>query len=360
MKKLKTTITVLIILLILGTTVIFSREENQKKLVNYIHSFDKSEKAFEIAKSYEKEGVQYLNGRFLEWYGEKLTVSDPDKKVLWTKTFLLENPKMVLNENRVLIYDEQSGSLYLYNGNGETLLEYDLENPIFNVKIWDQGLVAHLKLETEEKLLCYNIEKASWEERSFIDSFPLDYWIGNSNNLMYSQIKLEDGVYSELYEKTAEGIELKAALEDRLILKVVSFKQGYIILTDMGIVKVSSKNEYTSKDYDLVHDILVDGEEIYVLYGDNLEVLNSSLETVHKKTYALSYTKLHRHEKYILLYGEKTVIALFNKQDRAVHTFGSGIKSVSSQFNDLIVTLKSGVYTLRIVDIKTEKLEEKP
>ena len=359
MKNTKTVFITIIILLFLGVALFFSKEENQKKLVHYIYSFDKSEKEFQIVKSYEKENIQYLNGRFLEWNGEKLTVSDASKKVLWTKTFLLENPKLVINENRIVIYDEKSGALYLYNGNGETLLEHDLEMSIFNIKVSDQGIIAHLKLEDGEKLLYYNLEEDKWEEVNFIESFPLDYWINNSNNLMYTQIELEqDHLTSELYEKFADHTELKAELEDRLILKVLSFKQGYIILTEMGIVKIDNKNENISKEYDLVHDILIDGDEIYILYGDNLEVLNSSLETVHKETYALSYTKLHRHEKYILIYGEKNIIALFNKENRAEHAFGTSIQDIKSQFNDLIVTLKSGVYTMRIKDIKLEKLEE--
>lgn len=359
MKKMKMVIIILIILLTLGGTLFFSREENQKKLVHYIYSFDKSDKKFEIVKSYETEGIEYLNGRFLEWDGEKLTVLDSSKKVLWTKTFLLESPKMLLNENRVVIYDQESGMLYLYNGNGETLLEYDLEMPVFNIKVSDSGLIVHLKLEGGEKLLYYNLERKEWEEVNFADTFPLDYWINNSDNLMYTQIELkEDGLISELYEKKVDNIELKANLKDRLILKVLAFKQGYIILTETGIVKINDNGEYFTRDYDLVHDILIDGEEIYFLYGDNLEILNSSLETVHKKTYALSYTKLHRHEKYILLYGEKNIVALFNKEDKAEYAFGTSILNIKSQFNDLIVTLKTGVFTMRIEDIKAEKMEE--
>lgn len=358
MRKTKTVFIILIILLILGTTLAFSREENQKKLVNYIYSFDKSEKEFHIAKSYVKENIEYLNGRFLEWDGEKLTVLDETKKELWTKTFLLDNPIMILNENRIVIYDQESGLVYLYNGNGETLLEYDLEKPIFNIKVWDQGLIAHLKLEDKEKLLYYNLGGDTWQEVSFINSYPLDYWISNSNNLMYSQVELEeDHINSKLYEKLTETTELRVDLKDKLILKAVSFKEGYIILTDTGLVRIDKKNEDLSKDYDLVYDILVDGEELYILYGNSLEVLNSDFQTVYKKTYGLSYTRLHRHEKYILLYGEKNIIALFNKEEKAEHTFGSGIKNIHSQFNDLIVTLKTGVYTMRIKNIEEESEE---
>ncbi|MDY0236829.1 MAG: DUF5711 family protein [Gudongella sp.] len=359
MKNFKLIVTTIIILFFIIIALFFAREENQKKLVNYIYSFDKSEKVFEIVKSYENEGIQYLNGRFLEWDGETLKVSDSTKKELWTKTFLFDNPKMVLNENRIVIYDELSGVVYLYNGNGETLLEHDFEKPIFNIKVWDQGLIAHLKLEDEEKILYYNLERDKWEEVSFIDSFPLDYWINNSNNMMYTQMKFEQNqLFSELFEKLEENTEIRADLQDEIILKTLPFKQGYIILTDMGIVKVSKGNENITRDYDLVHDILIDGEEIYILYGDNLEILDRSLETIYKNTYALSYTKLHRHEKYILLYGDKSIIALFNKEDRAEYTFGSGVKDIRSQFNDLIVTLKTGVYTMRIENIEPEKMEE--
>ena len=231
--------------------------------------------------------------------------------------------------------------------------------PVFNIKVSDSGLIVHLKLEGGEKLLYYNLERKEWEEVNFADTFPLDYWINNSDNLMYTQIELkEDGLISELYEKKVDNTELKANLKDRLILKVLAFKQGYIILTEMGIVKIDDNGDYFTRDYDLVHDILIDGEEIYILYGDNLEILNSSLETVHKKTYALSYTKLHRHEKYILLYGEKNIVALFNIEDKAEYAFGTSILNIKSQFNDLIVTLKTGVFTMRIEDIKAEKMEE--
>lgn len=359
MKKIKTIIIVAIILFILGMTLFFSREENQKNLVHYIYSFDKSEKAFNLVKSYEKEGILYLNGRFVEWNGEKLTLLDPSKKVLWTKTFLVDKPKIVLNENRILIYDENSGILYLYNGNGETLLEYDLKMPVFNVKVSDKGVVVHLKTDDSEKLVYYNGESDKWDEVSFMDSFPLDYWINNSNNLTYSQIDFkEDSLISELYEKSPENTLLKAELKDRLILKVLPFGQGYIILTDLGIVKTRPGSDNLSRDYDLVHDVLIDGDEVYILYGDNLEVLDSDLETLHKKTYPLSYTRLHRHEKYILLYGEKNIIALFNKEAKAEYTFGSSIQSVKSLFNDLIVTLRTGVYTMRIENIEKEKSEE--
>ena len=359
MKKLKTIVFILIILLIVGMTLFFSREENQKKLVNYIYSFDKTQKEFHIGEIYEKEGIYYLNGRFLEWNSEKLTLLDANEKVLWTKTFLFENPKIILNENRIVIYNEETGLLYLYNGNGETLLEEDLQKPIFNIKVSDQGLILHLKLEESEELLNYNFDTNKWDKVSFIDTFPLDYWINNSNNLMYTQVKSKQNhLSSEVYEKTLDSTVLKTELKDSLILKVLNFKGGYIILTDTGIVKIKSGEDSIVKDFDLVHDLLIDGDEIYILSGDNLEVLNSDLERVHKKTYVLSYTSLHRHEKYILLYGEKNIVALFNKEDKAEYAFGSGIQNVTSQFNDLIVTLKTGVYTMRIKDVKSEKTEE--
>lgn len=359
MRKIKFIIIIFIALISVGITLFFSKEENQKKISNYISSFDKSEKEFLIEKSYEKDGLKYLNGRFVEWDNEKLTLSDGNKKVLWSKTFLLDNPKMVLNENRIVIYDDQTGVLYAYNGNGETLLDHDFDKAIFNLKVSDQGMIAHFKRQDSEEIIYYNFANDNWDQVSFIDSYPLNYWIDSSNKLMYTQMKIgENHITSELYRKTLDNKELQFDLRGRLILKVFYFKEGYLVLTDMGIVKINKEGDDIIRDFDLVHDILIDGEEIYILYGDNLEVLNTSLETVHKKTYVLSFTRLHKHEKYILLSGEKNILALSNKEDKADHSFGSGILDIKSQFNDLIVTLKTGVYTMRIRDIQVKDLEE--
>jgi len=358
MKKIKVFVIVLITFLIVGGTLFFSKEENQKNLVTYIHSFDKTQKEFQIVSTYEKEGIEYLNGRYLEWDGEKLTLLDPSEKILWTKTFLFEDPKIVLNENRIGVYNEE-GILYLYNGNGETLLEDNLENKIFNLKLSDQGLITHIKLEDKEEVLNYDFSSASWDRVTFIDSIPLDYWLNSSNNLMYTQVDFKDGyLYSHLYEKGKENTSLKAEVKDSIILKALPYKGGYIILTDSGIVKTSSDDINLQRDFDLVKDIILDGDEIYILYGDNLEVLNMDLESLHKKTYVLSYTSFHKHERYILLYGDKNIIALFNKEDKAQYASGTSIKKLTSQFNDLIVTLNSGVYTMRIRDVKLDRMEE--
>lgn len=357
MKKLGKVILILLILSIAGTMIFFSFEENQKWFVKYLDSFSNKEKQVVENAYIPGDGIRYINGRYLAWNGEEMSVSDESGKILWERTFLMDEPKLDIRDNLIGIYDRISGEAMVFNFNGEILAQIEEESPIFSFRPSKNGHIVHIKEEARQMLKIYERNGEHRDNLIFTKGYPIDYSL-EEDSVMVTVLDLQNsGVNTKLIKYNGEGEQELYSINDRIIIKVASMTKGNLIVADTGIYMQKNNDFVWGRDFPLLKDVLLDGNEIYVTYGDNLRILDDNGSTLKQETFGIDYSNLHTHGKYIILAGDKDILVLLHTEPVASYSFNSTIVDIQSQFNDLVVTTENGVNIMRIED-KEEEIEE--
>jgi len=357
MKSLGKIIIIIGIMALAGTMIFFSFEENQKWFVRYLDSFSTSEKELVEIRHIPGEGLRYINGRYLKWNGEKMTVSDESGKILWERTFLMDDPRLVIDDNLIGVYDRVSGEAIVINFNGEILTQIDEDSQIFSFKPGKDGHIVHIKEEGRELLKIYEVNGEHRENLIFTDNYPIEYSL-DAGDAMVTLLELEgNGLGTRMIRYNSDGEEELYDLHDLVIIEAIALGDDSLIVTESGIYLQSNNQIVWGRDLALLKDVLVDGNEIYAIYGDNLRIIGMDGATISERTFGIDYEKLHAHGKYIVLAGEKDLLVLRHKEQVTVHSFNWEIVDIQSQFNDLIVTTQNGVSIVRIEDKLVEEEE---
>ncbi|WP_409228428.1 DUF5711 family protein [Gudongella sp. SC589] len=350
MKSLGRVILTIFILVIAGTMIFFSFEENQKWFVRYLDSFSTLEKEVVEIRHIPGEGIKYINGRYLAWNGEKMSVSDESGKILWERTFLMDDPRLVINDNLIGVFDRVGGEGVVINFNGQILTQIKEKAQIFSFRPGKEGHIVHIKEEGRDLLKIYGVDGEHRENLIFTNNYPIDYSL-EADGVKVTILELQDkGIGTKLVKYTSEGEAELYDLRDLVIIKVLSVGNDRLIVTEAGIYLEMNGQVVWGRELPLLKDVLVDGNEIYAIYGDNLRILNKEGKTIHEATFGIDYVKLHAHGKYIILAGEKDLLVFRHMEQIASHSFNWKIVDLQSQFNDLIVTTENGVNIVRIED----------
>ncbi|WP_422485969.1 DUF5711 family protein [Gudongella sp. DL1XJH-153] len=359
MKRLGMVILILLILSIAGTMIFFSFEENQKWFVRYLDSFSNKGKQVVENAYIPGDGISYINGRYLVWNGEELSVSDESGKILWERTFLMDDPKLDIRDNLIGIYDRISGEAMVFSFNGEILAQIEEESPIFSFKPSKNGHIVHIKEEARQVLKIYERNGEHRENIIFTKGYPIDYILEEESILVTVLDFQNKGINTKVLRYNEDGDQELYSIDDRIIIKVASMTKGNLIVADTGIYMQQNEDLVWGRDFPMLKDVLLDGNEIYVIYGDNLRILDDKGSTLRQETFGMDYNNLHNHGKYIILAGDKDILVLLHREPVASYSFNATIVDIQSQFNDLVITTENGVNIMRIEDKENETEEEK-
>lgn len=346
-----------IFLILFGfTAVFFSFEGNQKLLVSLLDDLTGGEKEFVEMSYFMGDDLTYHNGRYFSWDGERISYLDHNSATLWSRTFLFDEPNLKIEGGRIAVFNKE-GEIYVYNSEGKEVFTIDMEDKIFDARILDGDVGVHLKNDKGETIIVYGPDGTEKLRNEYSDEIPLGYWKDEKGELKFSVIDTADGeILSKLYSENEQ--EPIFSVVDELILKTFSYGNGSIILTDEGIKLFKSNEIKWERDFPLIKDVAVDGTDIYVLYGDNLEVLDKTGQTIKKLTNPIEYRGLHNHGRYVIMYGNRDIEALRDGEIICSNSTGGRIKGLTSQFNDLIITMEEGVSVMRIKDAEKKDQED--
>jgi hypothetical protein len=346
-----------IVILFAFTAVFFSFERNQKLLVSWFDGFGGKEKELVETSFFMGGNLTYHNGRYLSWNGERISCLDNRGEVLWSRTFLIEQPQFRFSEGRIGVFSNE-GEVYVYNMDGKPKIELKLEDPVFDVYILDSELVVHTKPEGKEILTIYGGEGETIDIRVFEGESPVACWRDSKGSLNISVIRLnQSGITSKLINDTAE--EPILTMEGVVILTTYPYASSTLVLTDEGVKLYKKGKQIWDREYPLIKDLIIDGEDIYVLYGDNLEILDGDGKTIAKQTNSIDFKKLHIHGRYVIMYGKRDIQVLRDGETVVDYSTGGRIEGIKSQFNDLIVIMEEGVSIMRIKDIEVKEEDNK-
>ena len=345
----------LVLFLFMGfLLVFFSFEGNQKKFVELLDRFDNTEKEIIQIKSISGTNLEYVSGRLMRFDGEKLTTMDMDENLLWQKTFLLSNLTFTKGDSKVSVYNKEIGEIYVYNTNGETLVELKLEKEIYLVNLFEKGIAIHSKIDAMDEIAFYDYNGNLIKELAYNDSYLINYYMEHGDIFTVELSQNSTGFTSSLINHSKDN-NTDFSIDNEIIIRRYSLGSLDVYLTDEGVKAIKSQEILWEKEFSVIRDVLIDGDDIYILYGNNLEILNKDGESKVKFSLALEYKKIYRHGKYIIIVGEKDLIAYLHNTEVGRFYFLRKTKDINTQFNELVVSLEDGISVLRIEDMVTKE-----
>lgn len=339
------------LLIFVTLMLIFMKEENQQRFVDFVDNITKKEIELKKEKVYSGKNMTFFDGSLVKWEENTLTFLKEDGDDKWIKEFTFDDPVVMYGKNIIYVIDKLTGDIYQLNNNGDTKTRIQLENSIFNLKESSQNLIAHSKNEENESLTFMDNEGNKLGNLT-VDESILTYSFNNdSTKYVYSSINMKEStISSNLKVNSIDGIEeYKINIPNEIIISTEFINNQVIVLSDSSL-RLMDKGEFKwSRDFPLIKDIYLNGNEIYLLYGNNLEVIDLKGETKNKISLGLDYNRIVSIENYFVLYGNKDLLILQNGKEILKYIGEGSIINVSGNRESLALHYENSIEILNMI-----------
>jgi len=333
---------------------IFMKEENQQKFISFFDSINSgSEKTIIFNNKYDSdddEKLLFFNDSIIKWNENNISFLDLKGDIIWNKEFNFTQPEVLAFEKNIYAIDKESGNIYVLDNKGYTIHRIELNMPIFNLKEVNDNIMIHVKTDDMEKIKI--LDKDGKEVIETDQKNILTYSINDKNSkYMLSSLELNKNIKSiaKIYSITGEGLE-NFNFNDEVIIFTQFINNKILIATDKSLYLVGNNDVIWSKEYPLIKDILINKEKIYLLYGDNLEIIKLNGETEKKTTFGIEYKKIVQLQNYICLYGNKDILILNNGEEMISYKTDEDILDIKGTNKLVAIRYLDGLEIYDIID----------
>lgn len=294
---------------------IFIKEENQQNFVDFFNSFNKkNEKTIIFNKNYEfeqEEEYLFFNNSIIKLDDSSISFLDLKDNIIWNKDLSFELTDILALEKNLYLLDKNDGDILILDNKGNTINKINIDTKIFNILEADDNILIHCKDENLERLKILDKDSKVLIEKE--EKNILSYSINNKNNdYIISTLNIDEGLRSYVNIYSIATDEVKTFEYNNEIVVFTQFVNNKILIsTDKNLYLLDNKELKWSKEYPLIKDILINKEKIYLLYGDNLEIIDLNGETEKKIIFGIEYEKIKKMQNYICIYGKRDIL-LFN------------------------------------------------
>lgn len=302
----------LIFVLVLAIAIlVFLQEDNQEKFNNLFNKMTPKELELSLENEYLGSNLGYYKGSLIKFEDSILTYLNSDGEDVWIKDFGFVDPMIYYGDRAIYIVDKAAGDIYALDNKGNTLSKHQLFKAIFNLKETKEGIIVHLKEQGEETLVMMDKEGNELEE--FVaEKNILTYDLNNDNSsYVVTSLSLGNQLTSHVMVNNMDNDNIyKIDLKDEIVVFTQFIKNQMVIVTDKNVNIVQNKELKWTKEYPLIKDVFIKNNEIYLLYGDNLEVLDLNGESKLKITLGLEYNNIKPIGNFLALYGNQNLMFL--------------------------------------------------
>ena len=323
------------VLLFLIGILFFMNKDNQIKVSQAYKSLTIREKDLEeiesISMNPEVDKLGLFDKNIAIWGKNKLSIVDINNNILLEKQFNFEEPDVVFGQKSSYIMDKSSGDVYTINSKGETIERMILEKEINNLVEDNDNIIVHTK-PTDENLVFINSQGVFLRIHPIEDMKILTYSMDkDSEKYLISNLNIEDELLSELHLYSISGDLLdKIQINNEIIIFTKFIHGDLIVLSDKCLYYIRDSKIYWKRTFSDIKDILLNEEDIYILYGENLEGIDLEGKTINKFSFDRGYDKLKSFEDYIFVIGNNNLIAM--QEDKKILNY-----SHHDSIDDIIV-----------------------
>lgn len=338
-------------------SMILLKKENQNKIINILDSIGGKEKFLKLTDSFENNGdildINIYDGVIVKWENNKLSFLKSDGTLILKKEFNFTNPSIYYGDKYTYIMDKSSGDIYSLDKKGDTINRLQLNKEVFNLKESYQNLIYHIKNLDVESINILDKDKVLIGNYSYENKNILTYSTnkdGTKNilsllDLNENTLKSQLDIYGEKNQKLS-SIDVVGEI---VVYLEFTAKDEILALSDRSLYFIKDGKIMWKKQFDLIKDIYLREDSVYILYSSYLEYIDFDGRTEGKISFAEDYKKILPFEEKILLYGDNNIVIV------------DGDKQILKHNENIIrvLTHKDQIIVWGSDEIKTYKLSSK-
>lgn len=313
---------IFIIIFIIGSLFLL-KEENQKKMTGIIKSITSKEKVLELIDSFDNEGdildINIYDDTIVKWNNNKLSFLNIDGIKVIDKEFNFTEPSIYYGENHIYAMDKSTGDIYSLNKKGETIDKLQLDKEIFNFEEIHQNVIYHGKSSGMEDIDILDKEGIQLGYYSYENENILRYSTNrNGTKNAIAVIEMDEARIKsriDCYGKNNEKLN-EVDIDNEIVVYLEFTSMNEIVaLTDSGIHFIKDGEIIWGKRLNLIKDIYLTQEEIYILYSNYLEAIDFKGNTKNKIGFTEEYKRILPFKRNTLLYGDKHIAIVDGKKE---------------------------------------------
>ncbi|MFA7412472.1 MAG: DUF5711 family protein [Tissierellaceae bacterium] len=356
MEKRKSSKGLKILLLILLALMAFLLGRTDKLgTLSIFEYFTEKEKSLIVRDSIEDGDILDIGlyvGNLVKWKYNKLSFLKLDGTMIVEKEFKFSKPDIHFGDMFIYLYDKSSGDIYIFDKKGETINRLQLGREIYNLKESGGNLFYHIKMEGFEIVNVLDRDGVLVGNYSYEKENILTYSSNEDGRInALGLLSLGEENLGSKIDSFGQANERLGSLflEGEIVLHLdFSPKDELIILTDRNLYLVRDGNIMWKKQFDLVKDIDIRGDRIYILYSNYLEVMDYGGRVESKIGFGDEYKKIDLLGDRIMLYGDNQLIVL--DKDKQILKHKGQIRKAYQGKNEILLLLTEGIRTYDIVN----------
>lgn len=342
------------IIIFLIASLFLLKEENLNKIKELLGSINNKDKVLTIIDSfkYEEEPVDLnvYDNTIILWQNNKLSFKELDGTNIIEKEFNFEEPSIHYGNNNIYVMDKSTGDIYFLNKKGETINREQLNKEIFNLRESNKNVIYHMKSQDKEIINVSDkdgvqVGNYSYENKSILTYEASDR--GSKNAI--AVLDINEGTiksHVDFYGKNNEKVHELDILGEIVVFLGYTSKDELVILTDNGLYFIKDGEVLWKKKFDLIKDIYMDNDKIYLLYSNYLETIYFNGKTESKIGFGEDYKKIVPFQKNVILYGNNNITIV--EKDKQILKHEEDILGVYSGKDNIVVLVPGEIKTYRV------------
>ena len=346
---------IFVLLLLIGV-LFFINKDNQGKLIKAYKSLTIRQKSLEKIESISLDSgineVGLFDKNIALWGNNKLSIVDINNDLVLEKQFNFENPDIVFGQKSSYIMDKSIGDIYIINSKGETVERVGLDNSINNLIEHEDNVIIHTESEEKENLVLLDTNGVFFRIHPIENIDILTYTFDKKNEkYLISNLNIEDELRSEIQIYSINGELLdKVQIPNEIIIFTEFVNEDLIALTDRCLYYIKDGKVFWKKTFSDIKDILLNNNEIYILYGENLEILDIEGRIISKLSFNKKYSRMKNFDKYLLIYGDNNLIWIQGSKEILDYKHSTDIKDIVINRNYLAIMDDSNLHLFKVIN----------
>jgi len=348
----------ILLFIALAVAIILIGKDNKLGAFSFVNQFLTTEKSMKIKYFIEDENildVKVYDENIAKWKNNKLSFLRSNGNIIVEKEFNFSDPGIFYGNRYIYVFDRDTGNIYILDKKGETVNRLHLDKQIFNIKESGNNLLYHIKAEGSEIVGVLDKDGVLIGNYTYENENILTYASSTDGELnALGLLDISDGsigskidIYGEVNKKIKSIF-----IEGELILHIgFTSNNELIALTDRNLYFTKDGSIMWKKQYDLIKDIYVGEERIYILYSNYLEIMDYGGRVESKISFGQDYNKISILKDRLVLNGSSQLVVM--DKDKQILKHSEAIIKAFQGKNSIVLWTPEGIKVYDIVN-KTE------
>ena len=343
----------LMVLLILVVALVIPA--SREKIFTTLNLFNTSEKELQLASEFNVDkgpaDIDIYKENVIKLNDSKLSFLDFNGFEVSSKDIKFKNPEIYFGEETIYVIDKFAGKVQLLDKEGEKIKDLDLKLPFIKLKEDGNKIYIYRKDEDLETVDIINKEGEllkTHEEKAPILSVSM----GNKDKeYLVSVLDMDEELKSVVDVYSIDGNDIgNIEFNDEVVIYSEFIVDNVLIATDKKIYILEGKEIKWEKAIKDIKDIKVVGKEIYLLYADKFEILNSKGRVKEDIVLEKDLDNIRFIENGILLFGKRDIVIPDKKDNILEYNSKEDIVDVKYYESNLLVQKDGKVEIYNIVE----------